>query len=71
MQGTLVRCVLNPLNWPALWSSGSGRSEFKLSRAAAASSAVPVVLSPVTINNYGGSLRLSRTRLVEDVFGAK
>ncbi len=27
----------------------------KLSRAAAASSAVPVVLSPVTINNYGGT----------------
>lgn len=28
---------------------------FRLSRAAAASSAVPVVLSPLTINNYGGS----------------
>ncbi len=28
---------------------------FKISRAAAASSAVPVVLSPLTINNYGGS----------------
>src|SRR5215469_5674693 len=110
VQGTLVRRVLNPLNWPALWSSGWGRSElaaqlydevlfhgasfadlqragapviavgateltsgarivflpqnfdimcadlssFRLSRAAAASSAVPVVLSPVTINNYGG-----------------
>jgi NTE family protein len=27
----------------------------KLSRAAAASSAVPLVLSPITINNYGGS----------------
>ena len=27
----------------------------RLSRAAAASSAVPVVLSPVTLNNYGGS----------------
>jgi NTE family protein len=111
VQGALVRRVLNPLNWPALWSSGWGRSElaaqlydeilfhdatfadleraggpviavgatelttgarivflpqnfdvmcadlssFKLSRAAAASSAVPVLLSPVTINNYGGS----------------
>jgi len=110
VQGALVRRMLNPLNWPALWSSGWGRSElaaqlydeilfhdatfadleraagpviavsateltsgarmvflpqnfdimcadlssFKLSRAAAASSAVPVVLSPVTINNYGG-----------------
>ena len=29
--------------------------EVKLSRAAAASSAVPVLLSPVTINNYGGT----------------
>lgn len=28
---------------------------FPLSRAAAASSAVPVVLSPITINNYGGT----------------
>jgi NTE family protein len=110
VQGTLMRRILNPLNWPALWSSGWGRSElaaqlydeilfhdatfadlehaggpviavgateltggarvvflpqnfdimctdlssFKLSRAAAASSAVPVVLSPVTIDNYGG-----------------
>ena len=29
--------------------------DFRLSRAAAASSAVPVVLSPLTINNYGGT----------------
>ena len=110
VQGALIKRLLNPLNWPALWSSGWGRSElaaqlydeilfhgatfadleraggpliavnatelttgarivflpqnfdimcadlssFKLSRAAAASSAVPVVLSPVTIDNYGG-----------------
>jgi len=110
VQGALLRRIMNPLNWAALWSSGWGRSElaaqlydeilfhgatfadleraggpviavgateltsgtrivflpqnfdimcadlssFKLSRAAAASSAVPVVLSPVTINNYGG-----------------
>jgi NTE family protein len=110
VQGALIRRLLNPLNWPALWSAGWGRSElaaqlydeilfhdatfadleraagpaiavgateltsgarivflpqnfdvmctdlssFKLSRAAAASSAVPVVLSPVTIDNYGG-----------------
>ena len=33
----------------------SDLSKFPLSRAAAASSAVPLVLSPVTINNYGGS----------------
>jgi len=110
VQGALVRRMLNPLNWPGLASSASGRSElaarlydeilfhdatfadlehaggpviavgatelttgarvvflpqnfdimcadlgsFRLSRAAAASSAVPVVLSPVTIDNYGG-----------------
>ena len=110
VQGALVGRILNPLNWPALWSSSWGRSElaaqlydeilfhgatfgdlqrtagpliavgateltggarvvflpqnfdimcadlgsFKLSRAAAASSAVPVVLSPVTVDNYGG-----------------
>jgi NTE family protein len=33
----------------------SDLSSFPLSRAAAASSAVPVVLSPVTLNNYGGT----------------
>jgi NTE family protein len=110
VQRTLMGRLFNPLNWPALWSSGWGRSElaaqlydevlfhgatfadleraggpviavgatgltsgarivflpqnfdimcadlssFKLSRAAAASSAVPLVLSPVTIDNYGG-----------------
>lgn len=110
VQRTLFLRLLNPLNWPALWSSGWGRSElaarlydeilfhgatfadleraggpviavgatelmsgarivflpqdfdimcadlssFKLSRAAAASSAVPLLLSPVTIDDYGG-----------------
>src|SRR5262249_55415575 len=29
-------------------------SDFRIARAAAASSAVPVVLSPITIDNYGG-----------------
>ena len=33
----------------------SDLSKFRLSRAAATSSAVPVVLSPVTLNNYGGT----------------
>jgi NTE family protein len=33
----------------------SDLASVRLSRAAAASSAVPVVLSPVTLNNYGGS----------------
>lgn len=111
VQGALIRRGLNPLNWPALASTGWGRSEmaadyydeilfdgitfnelnkkdgpviavsatdittgsrilfsptnfdimctdlgsFRIARAAAASSAVPVVLSPLTINNYGGT----------------
>lgn len=111
VQSALVWRGLNPLNWPALASTGWGRSEmaadyydeilfdgktfdemnrnngpfiavsstditsgsrilftptnfemmctdlgsFRVARAAAASSAVPVVLSPLTINNYGGS----------------
>lgn len=110
VQGELVQRALNPLNWPALGSSGWGRSElaanmydeilfhgatfsdlkrdgprilvsatdlsegtrlifntenfdvlctdlssFRLARAAAASSAVPVVLSSITIDNYGGT----------------
>ena len=38
-----------------------------LSRAAAASSAVPVVLSPVTINNYGGTCNNDHARLGEAV----
>jgi len=33
----------------------AGLSTFSLARAAAASSAVPIVLSPLTINNYGGT----------------
>jgi len=110
VQGELVGRALNPMNWPALGSSGWGRSELaanmydeilfngatfkdlrrdgprilvsatdladgtrlifntenfdvlctdlssvRLARAAAASSAVPVVLSSITIDNYGGT----------------
>ncbi|WP_427309561.1 patatin-like phospholipase family protein [Cupriavidus sp. H39] len=111
VQGTITWRTLNPTYWPALWSSGWGRSELaadlydeilfdgatfgdlhrgngpliiasatdistgarlpftqatfdvlcsdlnaiRLSRAAAASSAVPVVLTPITLNNYGGT----------------
>jgi len=40
----------------------SDLNAMKLSRAAAASSAVPVVLSPVTINNYGGSCQYTFPR---------
>ena len=115
IQGKLLRRVINPLHWPALWSRSWGRSEMaadlydevlfngatyadldrgtgpyiivsatditngfrlafhqemfdvlcsgldavRLSRAAAASSAVPVALSPVTLNNYGDTCNYS------------
>ena len=110
VQGELMQRALNPGNWPALASTGWGRSELaanmydeilfngatfkdlrrdgprilvsatdladgtrlifnpenfdvlctdlssvRLARAAAASSAVPVVLSSITIDNYGGT----------------
>ena len=110
VQGELVARALNPFNWPALGSTGWGRSELaadmydeilfkgatfndlkrdgprilvsatdladgtrlmfnpenfdvlctdlssvRLARAAAASSAVPVVLSSITIDNHGGT----------------
>jgi len=48
---TGTRVVFLPQNFDVMCAD---LSSFKLSRAAAASSAVPVVLSPVTINNYGG-----------------
>jgi len=47
----------------------SDLSKVSLSRAAAASSAVPFVMSPVTINNYGGTCRYrppSWVRAIED-----
>jgi NTE family protein len=115
IQGDIVAGVLNPFNWPSLWSRAWGRSELaaklydkvlfngatyadlsrgtgpfisvsatditsgsrvpfdqaffdvlcsnlsavSLSHAAAASSAVPVALSPVTFNNYGGTCNYS------------
>ncbi len=46
------RIMFAPSNFDAMCAD---LSTFRLSRAAAASSAVPVVLSPLTINNYGGS----------------
>jgi NTE family protein len=46
-----ARIVFLPQNFDIMCAD---LSSFKLSRAAAASSAVPVVLSPVTIDNYGG-----------------
>jgi NTE family protein len=46
-----ARVVFLPQNFDVMCADLAG---MRLSRAAAASSAVPVVLSPVTINNYGG-----------------
>jgi NTE family protein len=46
------RVVFMPQNFEVMCADLSG---FRLARAAAASSAVPVVLSPLTINNYGGT----------------
>jgi NTE family protein len=48
---TGVRFVFNQTVFDVICSD---LQSVKLSRAAAASSAVPVVLSPVTLNNYGG-----------------
>lgn len=47
----------------------SDLSEVRLSRAAAASSAVPVLLSPVTLNNYGGTCNRRRPAWVERFIG--
>src|ERR1700751_4345541 len=46
------RIVFVPQNFDVMCAD---LGPIRLSRAAAASSAVPVVLSPITINNYGGS----------------
>jgi NTE family protein len=46
-----ARVVFLPQNFDVMCAD---LSNFRLARAAAASSAVPVVLSPLTINNYGG-----------------
>ena len=47
-----TRIVFNPQTFDIFCSD---LSKFRLARAAAASSAVPVVLSSITINNYGGT----------------
>jgi NTE family protein len=43
-------------------------SSFRIARAAAASSAVPVVLSPLTINNYGGTCGFQEPPWVKKFF---
>ena len=45
----------------------SDLSKVRLSRAAATSSAVPVVLSPVTFSNFGGTCRFNYPAWVKDV----
>jgi NTE family protein len=50
--GTGARIVFIPQNFDVMCAD---LHPIRLSRAAAASSAVPVVLAPLTINNYGGS----------------
>jgi NTE family protein len=50
--GTGARIVFIPQNFDVMCAD---LHPIRLSRAAASSSAVPVVLSPLTINNYGGS----------------
>jgi NTE family protein len=126
VQGEIIAGVLNPLNWPALWSRTWGRSELAaklydkvlfngatfadlnrgsepfisvsatditngsrvsftqgifddlcsnlgavpLSRAAAASSAVPVALSPVTLNNYGGTCNYTPPDWIKPFLGS-
>jgi NTE family protein len=50
--GTGSRVVFMPQNFDVMCTD---LDSFRLARAAAASSAVPVVLSPLTIDNYGGS----------------
>lgn len=45
-------------------------SAMRLSRAAAASSAVPVVLSPITLNNYGGTCGYSAPAWIKPFVGS-
>ena len=55
--GTGSRIVFIPQNFDVMCAD---LHPMRLARAAAASSAVPVVLSPITINNYGGSCGYQR-----------
>jgi NTE family protein len=59
---TGARMVFNQEYFDVLCSNLNG---MRLSRAASASSAVPLVLSPVTINNYGGTCNLKVPQWVE------
>lgn len=59
---TGARLVFNQDHFDILCSNVEA---VRLSRAAAASSAVPMVLSPVTLNNYGGSCRYELPALIK------
>jgi NTE family protein len=59
---TGARIVFIPQNFDVMCAD---LRPIRLSRAAAASSAVPVVLSPITINNYGGSCDYQRPPWVQ------
>jgi NTE family protein len=59
---TGARIVFIPQNFDVMCAD---LHPIRLSRAAAASSAVPVVLSPITINNYGGSCDYQRPPWVQ------
>src|SRR4029453_2887469 len=58
-----TRLIFNPENFDALCTD---LSSIRLARAAAASSAVPVVLSSITIDNHGRPLRLPAAALGAD-----
>ncbi|HTR60945.1 MAG TPA: patatin-like phospholipase family protein [Candidatus Binataceae bacterium] len=60
--GTGSRIVFIPQNFDVMCAD---LHPIRISRAAAASSAVPVVLSPITINNYGGSCGYQRPEWLE------
>ena len=65
--GTGSRVLFVQQNFDVMCSDVSG---IRLARAAAASSAVPVVLSPLTIDNYGGSCGYEPPEWVRPFIGA-
>jgi NTE family protein len=63
-----ARIVFLPQNFDVMCAD---LSSFSLARAAAASSAVPVVLSPLTINNYGGKCGYREPAWLREFAGEK
>ena len=64
---TGARLVFDQDNFDALCSD---LDAVRLSRAASASSAVPMLLSPVTLNNYGGSCKFAAPSWIQLVSGS-